>query len=158
MDKPFRGRFDAKIDAKGRLSLPKGLLSSISQDDSDIVITNSQFKGERNLDVYTVNEWQKLERRIAKLSPLKAEVQEFQRFYLASGQTVSPDGQKRVLISANLRKYAAIGSEVVIVGMGNKLEIWALEVWDKLFNQLAANFDQTLNAVAALDISKSEED
>lgn len=151
MDKPFRGRFDAKLDPKGRLSLPKTLLSCISENQSDIVITNSQFKGQRNLDVYTFSEWQKLEERISKMSPLKTEVQEFRRFYLASGVVLSPDSQRRVIIPANLRRYAGIQSEAVLVGMGNKLEIWSHEVWESLFSQLASNFDQTLAAVAALD-------
>lgn len=151
MDTPFRGRFEIKSDSKGRLSLPKGLHPSFANNNSDIFITNSQFKGERNLDVYTAAEWENLEARIAKMSPLKSEVQEFKRFYMASAQPVSVDKNNRILIPSMLRKYANLQDEVVLVGLGNKLEIWAMETWEKLFNQLASNFEQTLGAVAALD-------
>lgn len=155
MDKPFRGRFEAKIDPKGRLSLPKGLLSSLPTEDSHIVITNSQFKGQNSLDVYTMAEWQKLEERIARLSPLKAEVQAFRRFYLASGQVIAPDSNNRILIPATLRKYANLQSDVVLVGMGDKLEIWPADTWNQLFNQLSAQFDDIMAAVADLDEEKS---
>ena len=155
MDVPFRGRFETKIDQKGRLSLPKNLLASFPQENSSVVITNSQYKGHRNLDVYLYSEWQKLEERIRRLSPLKTEVQDFQRFYLAGGQVVEPDANKRVLLPGPLRKYAAMKSEAVIVGMGNKLEIWSADIWNKLYGQLADNFENTLAAVAALDEESS---
>lgn len=154
MGNPFRGRFEAKVDQKGRLSLPKGVLTAISSKNSHMVLTNSQFKGFRNLDVYPQKEWSQLEARIARLSPLKAEVQDFQRFYLAGGQEVEPDGQNRILVPAPLRKYAGISSQVVVVGMGHKFEIWAAEVWNHLYDQLASGFESTLATIANLDAEK----
>ena len=154
MDRPFRGRFEGKIDPKGRLSLPKNLLASLPAEDSQVVITNSQFKGQSNLDVYPLAEWVKLEERIGKLPALKAEVQAFRRFYLASGQVVAPDGNNRILIPGTLRKYAGLNNEVVIVAMGNKFELWSADIWQQLFNQLASQFEDTINVVADLDQEK----
>lgn len=151
MVNPFRGRFEAKVDQKGRLLLPKGILSSISAKDGSLVITNSQYKNFRNLDVYPSKEWQKLEAKIAKLSPLKTAVQDFQRFYLAGGQELEPDAQNRILIPGTLRKYSSVASKVVVVGMGHKFEIWAAEVWNHLYDQLASNFEDTLSTIASLD-------
>ena len=151
MDKPFRGRFETKIDSKGRLSFPKALHATLSDLNPDIVITNSQFRGSRNLDVYSLKEWQKLEERIAKLPQLKAEVQEFRRFYLASGQPIGLDTHNRILIPSTLRKYAGLQGDVVLVGMGEKLEIWSADVWQQMFSQLASGFEQTLSSVASLE-------
>lgn len=147
----FNGRFESKLDQKGRLALPKLLHEILPHPNNQVVITNSQYKGHRNLDVYTLEEWQKLEARIARLSPLKAEVQDFRRFYLASGQTIDPDKSRRILIPGPLRKYAGIETEAVLVGMGGKFEIWSAETWNKLYDTLASNFEDTLSAVAALD-------
>lgn len=146
----FRGRFELKLDEKGRLSLPssfRGLLAKERQ----LVTTNSYSKGYKFLDVYTLNEWQKLEKRISKLSSLKAEVMAFQRFYLSGGQETPPDKSNRVLIPQSLRHFAELGDEIVVVGMGIKFEVWSKKQWEKYYGSLTANFDQTLAVLAEMD-------
>lgn len=148
----FRGRFESKMDPKGRLSLPSMYKQNLSKAES-LVVTNGQFKGQRCLDVYSLAQWEALEARIQKLSPLKSEVQAFQRFYLASGQVVEVDGQGRVLIPQSLRQYAGVESEIVLIGMGSKFEIWSLAAWNHLHAGLAQSFDETLAVVAQLENS-----
>ena len=75
--KDLKGRFEIKMDAKGRMNLPSALNDL---ETSSFVVTNSQYQGCRCLDIYTKEEWEKLETRISQLSPLKKEVQAFQRF------------------------------------------------------------------------------
>src|SRR5262245_34021924 len=120
---PIRGRFEIKLDPKGRLSLPQGL--RVGLPGQRIVITNSRYRGLSCLDVYSLGEWQKLERRIGRLSSLRAEVQAFNRFYLSGGQTVEVDAQNRILIPQGLRRFSGLESEVVLVGLGSKFEIWS---------------------------------
>jgi MraZ protein len=145
MSAPFRGRFDIKIDDKFRFILPAAYRGS-----ARLVVTNSQFQNKRCLDVYTWVEWQKLESRIAKLPPLKAEVQSFQRFYLSGGHPLEVDGQNRLLIPPSLRQYAGLQTEAVLVGLGAKFEIWDLSIWSTLFDTLASEFPATLEAVSNL--------
>ncbi len=147
--KELRGRFEIKLDGKGRLNLPSALSAS---ENSSFVITNSQYQGCRCLDVYTKEEWEKLESRIAQLSPLKKEVQAFQRFYIAGGQYVEAGSQGRVLIPKSLREYAGLEDQIVIVGMGTKLEVWNLSDWQKIFDNLATDFEDTLGVIANLDM------
>lgn len=148
----FRGRFDSKLDPKGRLSIPAGLRQNLQQTKTSLVITNSQHRGHKCLDVYSLEAWEQLEERIQKMPQLKFEVQSFQRFYLSGAQVVAPDTQNRVLIPQGLRQYANITTETVLVGMGNKLEIWDEKTWSKLFNSFSENFDDTLAAVAQLEV------
>lgn len=150
MEQELRGRFQLKMDAKGRMNLPSAL-SEVSEN-SSFVITNSQYQGCRCLDVYTKEEWEKLESRISQLSPLKKEVQAFQRFYIAGGQPVESGSQGRVLIPKNLREYANLENDIMIVGMGTKLEIWNLSDWQKIFDNLATQFEDTLSVIANLDM------
>lgn len=147
--KEFRGRFEIKLDAKGRWNLPAALNDGES---SSFVVTNSQYQGCRCLDLYTKEEWDKLEKRIAQMSPLKKEVQAFQRFYIAGGQPVETGSQGRMLIPKALRDYANLDDEIVIVGMGSKLEIWNLKDWQKIFDNLATDFEETLGVIANLDM------
>lgn len=147
--KEFRGRFEIKLDSKGRWNLPAALNDGES---SSFVVTNSQYQGSRCLDLYTKEEWEKLESRISQLSPLKKEVQSFKRFYIAGGQPVETGSQGRMLIPKALRDYANLDDEIVIVGMGSKLEIWNLQDWKKIFDNLATDFEETLGVIANLDM------
>lgn len=163
---PFRGRFEIKLDPKGRLSLPQAyrhLLSAPSGDQPSrpsqtlqLVITNSRYRGRSCLHVYTLTEWETLEKKIGRLSSLKAEVQAFQRFYLSGGQTVEIDSQNRVLVPQSLRRFAQLESQVMMVGMGSKFEIWSQPVWDSLYEDLTENFEDVLSAVADLDEGGAE--
>ena len=145
----FRGQFDCKLDAKGRLSLPSTLRSRFEKS-SEYVITNSLYKGRRCLDLYPLKVWHALEKQIGKLSPLKSEVQAYQRFYLSGGQEGAIDGQGRLVLPASLRKFAGIeeSSQLVLVGLGNKVEIWSGAAWSELYEGLAQDFENIQAAVS----------
>ena len=147
----FRGRFEAKIDSKGRLSLPASLKGSLDVDLKTLVFTNGQFKKSPCLDVYLPKEWMALEKRIEKLSSLKPAVQSYRRFYISGGQFVDSDSNERFLVPKTLRQHAKVSNHVVLVGMGNKLEIWDGDIWNKVHGNLASDFDQTLAALAELE-------
>jgi MraZ protein len=148
---PFRGRFEIKLDPKGRLTLPQAFRSVLTGASPEIVITNSRYRGHSVLDVYSLSEWLKLEKRIARLSSLKAEVQAFNRFYLSGGQAVEVDAQNRVLVPQGLRRFASLEGEAVLVGLGGKFEIWAQPSWSAVYEQLSDGFEATLNAVAEIE-------
>lgn len=150
MNQNFRGRFELKLDPKGRLSLPPAARLALPNGSAQIVITNSRYRNSSCLHIYSLPEWQKLERRIGNLPALNEQVQAFQRFYLSGGQIVDVDAQNRVLIPQGLRRFAGLESRVVMVGIGSKLEIWSEESWFRIFENLADNFDATMSAVAAL--------
>lgn len=147
----FRGQFAAKIDVKSRLALPVAVRSVLSEEQQKIVITNSLFKNRRCLDVYSFESWQKLEEKIENLPNLNANVQAFQRFYVSAGQVVEMDAANRVLIPKNLRAFAGIETETILVGMGNKFEIWDLKTWQDLNEELAVNFEDILASVSKFD-------
>jgi len=153
----FRGRFELKVDPKFRLTLPASFRHTLdSTSDSRMVVTNSQYQGKRCLDAYPFPEWKKLESRIARMPQLKLEVQNFQRFYLSGGHLIEADAQSRLLIPPTLRSYANIQNEVVLVGFARKFEIWAVEAWKSLFDNLAQDFSQTLASIADLGGSDDE--
>lgn len=149
MTEKFRGRYTVKVDSKGRLAWPAPVRETLGQR-TKLIFTNSIFKGAPHLDVYTLKEWEKLESEIDKLPALKPEVQAFQRFYLASGTPSETDGQGRVLVPYELRAYAQLKSDVVIVGMGDRLEIWDKAQWQKVFTTLKKDYDGIMAAIASL--------
>ena len=152
---PFRGRFENKLDPKGRLLIPaayRAILPVVHpQENPQLIVTNNRFRGKSCLHAYSLHEWEKLERSIASLSSLKAEVQAFNRFYLSAGQTCELDAQNRIVVPSSLRKFAGLQGPVVLVGLGNKFEIWAESTWNSLYEDLTENFEATLEAVADLE-------
>lgn len=146
----FRGRAHIKIDPKGRLSLPASFRRALGKSNS-VFITNSLYRGRRFLDFYPQQEWQKLEKKISQFPSLKSEVQAFQRFYISSGEPCGVDGQGRVLIPQHLRQYGQIEDDIVLVGMGHKIEIWNEKSWQQLFGELESDYDRVLSVLSDLD-------
>ncbi len=155
---PFRGRFEIKLDPKGRLLIPAAYRQILPVDSPQLIITNNRYRGKSCLHAYSLHEWEKLERNIARLSSLKAEVQAFNRFYLSAGQSSDVDAQNRVLVPQSLRKFASLEGSIVLVGLGNKFEIWSEKTWNSLYEDLTENFEQTLEAVAALETDLARKD
>jgi MraZ protein len=156
MNPSFRGRFDLKLDPKGRLSLPPAFRAVLPNSSAQIVITNSRYQNLSCLHVYSLSQWQELERKIGKLSSLDPNVQAFQRFYLSGGQVIEVDAQNRILIPQSLRRFAALDSHAIVVGMGEKFEIWSEQSWSGIFSNLTENFEATMSAVA--DLQRESED
>jgi MraZ protein len=150
----FRGRFEIKLDIKGRLSLPAAYRDSFTL--PQLVITNSRYQNHSCLHAYTIEEWKKLERQTDRLPSLKAEVQAFQRFYLSAGQVLDIDPQARVSVPQSLRKFAGLESQIVLVGLGRKFEIWAKPTWSAIYETLTENFEDTMSAVALLETEQDK--
>lgn len=151
----FSGRLNLKMDPKGRFRLPSTFASSaLSSGQSGLVITNSIYKGEKCLDVYTESEWVLLQEKMSKLPAFDTHVQAFQRFYLASAHKVSLDGQSRLLTPPALRDFANLSSNIVVIGMGSKFEIWDEKTWNKVFGDISQNYDEILQAVSQLSQEK----
>ena len=147
----FRGRFDCKIDSKGRFIFPSAYREGLSEDQSQFVVTNSLSQKKKCLDLYLMEDWQKLEQKIAKMPSLKKEVQAYQRFYMSGGQVMNLDSQKRLNLPASLRNFGGLSDQIVLVGMGQKIEIWSEPVWTSLQEQMADEFEDILSVVADLE-------
>ncbi len=150
----FFGRFETKLDSKGRTALPAVLRKS---EEIDLIITSSQYKSKPCLDIYSQEDWLELQAKVSQLSPIKPEVQAFQRFYMSAGQSVKTDAQGRFLIPKFHRNYAQFENDLVFVGMGKKIEVWDAKIWAQVHAELAKSFEQTLAVIGAMDMTSKEE-
>lgn len=155
MTKVFRGRFDCKVDAKGRLIMPAAFREGRTQKSlSDWVVTNSLVRKSRCLDLYLQPEWEKLEKKLSTMPQLNKDVQTYQRFYMSGAQTVQLDGQNRLILPQNLREFIGLEQDLVLVGMGQKIELWSAGTWAALEAQMVESFEDTLERVAALEVGE----
>ncbi len=124
----FQGNSTLNLDAKGRLAIPvklrKGL---VGPENSPVVVTVNPY--EHCLWLYPQSEWLEVARKVIALPDLKKQNKSLKRLLLGHASELELDGQGRILLSASLREYAGMKKTVVLVGQGNKFEIWAEDAW-----------------------------
>lgn len=124
----FRGVQHINMDAKGRLAMPARQREPLlTQCAGQIVVTIDTQSA--CLVVYPLPEWERIERDIQNLPTLKPAVKRFQRLMLGYATDLELDGSGRMLLPQPLREYAQLDKKLVLVGQGNKLELWSEALW-----------------------------
>lgn len=143
----FRGANRITLDAKGRLAVPTRYRGRIEERcGNQIVVTVDR---DHCLLVYPFPEWEEIERRIARLPTLNRQVRRLQRLMLGHATEVELDGQGRILLSKELRDFAAIDRQVMFIGQGNKFEIWDEQRWNELRDAWLTEESATESGLAA---------
>lgn len=117
------GEYEHSLDDKGRVIMPVKLRSDIGE---RFIITKGL---DGCLFVFSQLEWSNFERKLKELPLTNKNARDFVRFFLSGAIECELDKQGRFLIANNLREYANITKEVVIIGVGTRLEIWNKEKW-----------------------------
>lgn len=115
----FMGEYNHTIDAKGRLIIPAKFRDGLGE---GFIVTKG-FDG--CLFVYDSTEWKTFEEKLRQLPLANKEARKLVRFFLAGASEAEVDKQGRVLIPAVLREYAELEKDVVMIGVGNRVEIWS---------------------------------
>ncbi|QFU74973.1 transcriptional regulator MraZ [Halioglobus maricola] len=124
----FRGVQHISMDAKGRLAMPARQREPLlSQCEGKIVVTIDTQTA--CLAVYPLPEWERIEREIQALPALKPAIKRFQRLVLGYATDIELDASGRMLLPQSLREYAELSKKLVLVGQGNKMEIWSEALW-----------------------------
>lgn len=132
----FRGEFQHALDGKGRVIIPSRLREGLG----DRFVITRGF--ERCIFVYPSSEWVRLEQKLRELTMAKEEPRAFNRLIFSGAMDAEADKQGRVLIPQYLREYAGIEKEVVIIGAGERVEIWNEAAWRKYFEEMNHNYEQ----------------
>ena len=119
------GEYEHSLDAKGRLIMPAKLRQDIGE---KFVITKGL---DGCLFVFSQNEWSNFESKLKELPLTNKNARDFVRFFLSGATECEIDKQGRFLLVNTLREYAEIIKEVIIIGVGTRLEIWNKDKWKK---------------------------
>ena len=120
----FMGEYNHTVDAKGRLIVPSKFREQLGE---EFVVTKGL---DGCLFVYENTEWKALEEKLHALPLTNANARKFSRFFLAGATTCEVDKQGRILLPAVLREFADITKDAVLVGVGNRVEIWSKDRWE----------------------------
>lgn len=128
----FLGEFEATVDAKGRFLLPAGFKKQLSDKDTVRFVINRGF--EKCLSLYPLSSWEPLAEKINALNDFDPKVREFKRYFLNGATLVEPDSAGRLLIPQNLKEYASLQKDIVMVPAGNRMEIWDSNKYKEFFD------------------------
>jgi MraZ protein len=121
----FRGINTITIDTKGRLAIPTRYRGALG---TEVVVTIDTE--ETCLLLYTAAQWQVIEDNLQKLPSFNAAARRIQRLLIGHATDIEVDASGRVLLPTVLRTYAQLEKDVVMIGQGNKFEVWNKELWD----------------------------
>lgn len=119
----FMGEYNHTIDAKGRLIIPSKFREVLGD---EFVVTKGM---DGCLFVFPNTEWQVFEEKLRALPMIDKEARQFTRFFLAGAASVEVDKQGRILLPSVLREFAEITKDAVLIGVGNRIEIWSKDRW-----------------------------
>ncbi len=127
------GEYEHSLDAKGRLIMPSKLRDDIGE---KFIITKGL---DGCLFAFSIEEWKIFEQKLRSLPISNKDARAFSRFFFAGAMDCEIDKQGRFLISSNLRDFAGLTKEVVIVGMDSRIEIWSKDKWQKCDEDISAD-------------------
>ncbi|MFO8191921.1 MAG: division/cell wall cluster transcriptional repressor MraZ [Bacillota bacterium] len=142
----FTGEFQHSLDGKGRVIIPSRLRDGLGD---CFVITRGL---DHCLFVYPSAEWTRLEQKLKQLPFTKSDSRAFMRLLFSGAMEVEADKQGRVLIPQNLREYAGIEKEVMIIGVSNRVEIWSEQAWRDYFGEANNNYEDLAEKLVDFDL------
>lgn len=132
----FMGEFQHNIDDKGRMIIPAKFRELLG---NSFVVTRGLDKC---LFVYPLPEWEVLEQKLKTLPLMKSDARAFTRFFFSGATECEWDKQGRVNLPSNLRDYANLEKECVVLGVSNRVEIWSRDIWEQYFQQSEDTFNE----------------
>ncbi|MCC6202887.1 MAG: division/cell wall cluster transcriptional repressor MraZ [Gammaproteobacteria bacterium] len=126
----LRGICSASIDTKGRMAVPTRHRDRlVSPDSQSLILTLNPW--DRCLWLYPEPEWTLVEEKLQALPDFDLTSRRTKQIMRGHAIECALDGQGRILLPGELREFAAIERQVVVLGQGNKCEIWDLASWNK---------------------------
>ncbi|MBS4012957.1 MAG: division/cell wall cluster transcriptional repressor MraZ [Bacteroidetes bacterium] len=132
------GEFECRLDAKARLALPSGLKKQLAQNEQDRFVINRGF--EKNLALYPEKEWIQITKEINSLNLYNKKNREFVRYFYRGATELTTDAASRILIPKSLQEYAGIDKDIVLIAYGQRIEIWAKDVYEEMLNKEPEDF------------------
>ena len=141
----FMGEYNHSVDAKGRLIVPSKFREQLG---NEFVVTKGL---DGCLFVYSQEEWKRIEESLREKPLTSKDARKFMRFFFAGAANCEVDKQGRILLPAHLREFAGLEKDVVLVGVGSRVEIWSKDKWEAMNSD--ADMDEITAAMEGLGLT-----
>lgn len=142
----FMGEYHHTMDDKGRIIIPSKFRVELGD---KFILTRGL---ENCLFAYPEVAWNQIVEKLNKLPFTKKDARNFSRFFLSGATVVEFDKQGRINISSPLATYANLSKECVVIGVGDRLEIWDREKWNQFFEENEDNMSDIAENLFTADI------
>ena len=137
----FRGATKVTLDAKGRLAIPTRYRERIAaRCGGQLVATVDR---DYCLLIYPFPDWEEIERKLVRLPSLNKKARRLQRLMVGYATEVDLDGHGRILLPRELREFAGLERQAILIGQGNKLELWDEDSWNEKRDEWLGDDDET---------------
>jgi len=125
----FRGATKVSLDAKGRMAIPTRYRARLAaRSDGQLVVTVDK---DHCLLVYPLSDWEELERKLVRLPSMNKAARRIVRIMVGYATEVDMDNNGRILVSKELRDFASLDRQGMLIGQGNKFELWDEATWNE---------------------------
>jgi MraZ protein len=131
----FLGEYEATLDPKGRFLLPVGFKKQLPEEGQAQFVIARGF--EKCLSLYPIKSWEPIFENISRLNDFDPKVREFRRYFLNGATMMELDSAGRLLIAQNLKEYAGLEKDIVLVSAVNKIEIWDKHKYQQFFESFS---------------------
>jgi len=129
----FKGQADYSVDVKGRVAIPAKMRSALNPDAQGTFTLTKGF--EKCVYVYPQDQWKIKEDEYSSLNVNNRNARHLVRMVLMWAEEVSLDGQGRISLPKSLSEYADIGDRVLIIGAGERIELWNPEAFTEYLTE-----------------------
>lgn len=134
------GSYQRSLDDKHRFTLPKTLRDALEQAGGLVLYIAPGT--DRSLVMYTESAFQRLGEQLGQGPPTAQDIRAFSRLFYAQAQRVEPDRQGRIRIPSELASLAVGGRDIVLLGVGDHLEVWDRDRWQAYLAQKQPLYDE----------------
>ena len=136
----FQGATALSLDAKGRLAVPTRHRDELQSGTAGKQVLT--VHPHRCLLLYPAAAWEPIRARIMSFSSFDTQASLWKRLLIGFAEEIELDGSGRLLVSPELRKFAGLEKQAMMVGQGSHFEIWSQEAWEKQLDQLATSTEK----------------
>lgn len=130
----FRGVTILNLDAKGRMAVPSKYRDRLQeQGNGQLVVTLDM--SDPCLLIYPVSEWEDIERKLVRLPSLNKQAMRIKRLLLGHASEIELDSHGRILLPPALRELVKLDKRIILLGQGNKFEVWDEQTWNERRDQ-----------------------
>ena len=141
-DHMFQGSTALTLDAKGRLAIPtKNRELMNGQCEGKLVLTGHP---DGCLLLYQASTFEDVRSRLMAVSDTNSRVASWKRVIVGMAENIEPDGQGRILVTPELRKFAGMEKQLMMVGQGNRFEVWSEAAWNQQLEHIRAQSGQAM--------------
>jgi MraZ protein len=133
----LNGTYPRTVDEKGRLALPKRVREQLNEPTTLFVTPGP----DQCLWLYTEADLQRLRAKLDEMPATHAEARVYRRLFFGQTEAVDIDKAGRMLVPERLAQFASLQKEVVLIGIGDHLELWDAVKWTTYVNEHAGRFD-----------------